>query len=207
MLQVQAISCERGERELFSDISFTLQAGAALQIIGGNGAGKTSLLQVLCLLRAPTQGTIYWQGTSITQQATNFLAQLHFIGHQAGINPGLTVRENLCVAAALAQCAVPVSWHSVAAQVGLSDLLEQRAAHLSCGQQRRLALSRLVLVPAALWILDEPFMGLDTAAVQWLEILLQQHLDHGGIVLFTSHQAVSTAVMPQLCQLLLPCAN
>ena len=99
MLQAIDLGCERGDWSLFSKVNFSLDAGEALQVVGANGCGKSSLLHILCGLRAASTGDVMWRNQSVQRQRTDYFTELQFIGHKSGIKPNLTVRENMRLAA------------------------------------------------------------------------------------------------------------
>lgn len=183
-LRVHALAVARGDRRVLSDLSFTLAPGEILHIRGGNGAGKTSLLEVLCGLRAPAAGRIEGQPTA---------AQRHWLGHKNALNPVLTVRENLVFWCALnGNGAAEVD--AALARVGLKAQRHRPCGALSVGQRRRAALARLCAVSRPWWFLDEPLAGLDRAAVHVLADLLHAHARVGGAAVLTSHQALPDAL-------------
>jgi heme exporter protein A len=179
----------RGERIVFSGLSFRITAGEALILLGRNGAGKSSLLRLVAGLLRPAAGTITLDGgdaeLSIGEQA-------HYLGHQDALKPSLSVRENLTFWADFLGGAKPsvAGADAVAdalAAVGLGDLADLPAGYLSAGQRRRLSLARLLLVPRPLWLLDEPTAALDAAAQAGLADLMQTHLAGGGLILVATH--------------------
>jgi heme exporter protein A len=190
-LQAIAISCERGGRPLFAPQSFTLSPGQAMQIEGDNGSGKTSLLRMVCGLAPTASGEVRWGGQAISEVRHTFSRDLLYLGHSLGLKDELSAVENLRVASVLA--GHPVG-HEEALQALQSQGLGSRShlplRVLSQGQKRRVALARLQLSKARLWVLDEPFVALDTLAVLALQKVLRQHLSQHGLLLFTSHQAV-----------------
>ena len=191
MLGVTALGCSRGERPLFSQLSFSLAPGQWLHITGSNGAGKTTLLRTLVGLAAPDHGSVHWQGRAIQEQRQAYRHAVCYLGHQAAVKDDLTPLENLMTAAALDGHAVDAAQAQAALKpLGLAHCSRLPTRVLSAGQKRRVLLSRLLLRPAPLWVLDEPFAALDTAAIGWLGQLLSQHLDSGGMALLSSHQAV-----------------
>jgi heme exporter protein A len=198
-LQAIAISCERGGRPLFVPQSFTLNAGQAMQIEGDNGSGKTSLLRMVCGLAPTASGEVRWGGQAISEVRHAFSRDLLYLGHSLGLKDELSAVENLRVASVLA--GHPVG-HEEALQAlkaqGLGSRSHLPLRVLSQGQKRRVALARLQLSKARLWVLDEPFVALDTLAVLALQQVLRQHLAQDGLLLFTSHQAVDLggAVLP-----------
>jgi len=190
-LQAIAISCERGGRPLFAPQSFTLSPGQAMQIEGDNGSGKTSLLRMVCGFAPTASGEVRWGGQAISEVRHAFSRDLLYLGHSLGLKDELSAVENLRVASVLAGHSVG---HEQALQAlqgqGLGSRSHLPLRVLSQGQKRRVALARLQLSKARLWVLDEPFVALDTLAVLALQQVLRQHLAQDGLLLFTSHQAV-----------------
>ena len=200
MLQVSNLTCVRGGRQLFSGVGFEVAPGGLLHLKGTNGAGKTSLLRILCGLLHQDSGDIRWHGERADER---YRSDLFYLGHQNALQEALTVDENLRFYAALSG-QTPDAQKTVAAlgQLGVRACQHRLVRHLSQGQKRRVALSRLLMTPAKLWILDEPFVALDQQALQSLTALLGQHLHGGGMVILTSHQDVDLgAVKPQVLEL------
>lgn len=193
MLEAVALSCTRGERQLFTDLAVTVKPGTLLAVVGENGSGKTSLLRILCSLSRPDHGTILWQGQDIRQLKEQYCAQLTYIGHLNGVKDDLTPLENLTVAASVA--GDPSSGTLVQdalLAVGLARSLHHLPTRvLSQGQKRRVALARLWLSSRPLWLLDEPFTSLDTAATGYVTERLRSHLEQGGMAVVVTHQAVT----------------
>jgi heme exporter protein A len=193
-LEAHGLACRRGDRQLFSGLSFALPPGEALHVEGHNGSGKTSLLRMLCGLNRPSAGEIRWGGQAIGDLGDAFHAELLYIGHHNGIKDELTGLENLALADRLrGGSGSEDACLDALARMGLAGLQELPAAMLSQGQRRRLALSRLLLSRAPLWILDEPFTALDHKAVAQVRITIEQHLAKGGIVVMVTHQDVPVA--------------
>ena len=191
MLEADNLECVRGERRLFAGLGFRLEAGELLYLQGRNGAGKSSLLRMLIGLLPPEQGEIRWQGRPIAAQGDAFRASLCYLGHLNAIKEELTPLENLLAAARLADEALSEDAALEAlAQVGLAGREDLACKYLSQGQKRRVALARLVKERRPLWILDEPFVALDVAAVDWLAGLVSGHLQRGGLAVMTTHQPV-----------------
>jgi heme exporter protein A len=190
-LEVSDLACVRGDRRLFSNLSFRLQEGGLLFLAGANGAGKTSLIRLLCALSPPEHGQIRWNGIPIDKQPQAFRRDLCYLGHQNSMQEALTVRENLRFLSNLAgHDPSDADIIAALAQMGLKGLSMRFVRHLSQGQKRRVALARLLLTPAKLWVLDEPFVALDTASVASLAQHLGRHLSQGGLAIYTSHQRV-----------------
>lgn len=191
MLSVTALGCSRGERPLFRQLSFTVAPGQWLHVTGSNGAGKTTLLRTLVGLATPDHGSVHWQGRAIQDQGPEYRRAVRYLGHHAALKDELTPLENLMTAAALDGEPVDAAQAQAALQpLGLAHCSRLPTRVLSAGQKRRVLLSRLLLRPVPLWVLDEPFAALDAAAASWLGRLLSQHLDGGGMALLSSHQPV-----------------
>jgi heme exporter protein A len=188
---------------LFAQVGFRLGKGELLYLRGANGAGKTSLLRMLCGLSAPEAGQILWDGAPIKSLGDSFRQDLFYLGHANALQEALTVNENLMFFSALGGAAVSAQdILNALASLGLRGSGNRLVRHLSQGQKRRVALSRLMLNRATLWVLDEPFVALDQAAIALLAGLITLHLARGGLVVFTSHQAVDFgAVTPQVLEL------
>lgn len=191
MLQGISLACVRGDRELFKDISFSLEVGGLLQVRGPNGSGKTSLLRMLCGLSNPAAGEIHWCGNTIRSLGGDYLAVVTYIGHLSGTKDDLTVIENLCISSALAGFEISTAQASEALRyMGLSGRETLPVKVLSQGQRRRVALARLLVCKTSLWILDEPLVALDVAAVKLIQELLERHLQQGGMIVMTTHQEI-----------------
>lgn len=192
VLSGHELSCTRGERELFSKISFSLRPSQALLIRGGNGQGKTSLLRLLTGLAQPSAGEVRWRGEQISAGREDYHREMAYLGHLNGIKEDLTPLENLRLAAQLAGRDFDESRAlAVLRQLGLARCLELPCRVLSFGQRRRVALASLLCADALLWILDEPLTGLDVGGVALIEHLLKEHLDRGGMAVLTTHQPLS----------------
>ncbi len=192
MLETIALECTRGERQLFTGLSARVEAGTCLHVAGENGAGKTSLLRILCGLLVPTAGAVHWGGHDIRKLREEYWQLLSYVGHLNGVKDDLTALENVRFAAALAgHPAEEAGARQALASVGLAGFELSQARFLSQGQRRRIALARLFLAQdARLWILDEPFTALDVRGVVALSTLIGEQLQRGGIVVLTTHQEV-----------------
>ena len=190
-LELRALQCVRGDRVLFGAISASVRAGQLLRVQGANGAGKTSLLRMICGLAQPTGGQVLWLGQPIARLREEFNRQLVYLGHAPALKDDLSALENLHAASGLA--GLPCSHAEAAAALALAGLRGRErlpARVLSQGQRKRVALARLASSQAAaLWVLDEPFNALDDAACIWLQGLIDAQLGRGGVVVLTSHQA------------------
>jgi heme exporter protein A len=193
VVQVEGLACERGGRELFRALSFSVAPGEALRIAGANGRGKTSLLRILCGLLSSSAGEVRWKGEPIGALREEYSRQLVYLGHAPAVKDELTAAENLSIACRLAGNARGAS--EVSAALRTLEVPEGALVKaLSQGQRRRAALARLVLSAAVpLWLLDEPFAALDAQAAEAVERLIGEHIRAGGIVVYTTHQEARLA--------------
>ena len=181
MLQIESLSCFRQDRYLFKDLNARVLAGQALQIVGENGSGKTTLFKILAGLFEEYDGRVIISGA----------APMLYLGHQYAVNDQLTPFENLKFLLKLNQTeAAPEQLSEALARFQLSAELDQPCAALSEGQKKRVALARLILTSARIWLLDEAFSALDLAGRSVLTEVCQEHLATGGILIFSSHQGI-----------------
>ena len=190
LLCAHNLTCIREERVLFEALNLSIYPGDILQIEGPNGAGKTSLMRLLAGLSQPYDGDIHFQGKCITEQRELFHQNLLYLGHLPGVKDELTAQENLAFNLALHGLDASTA-ESTLTEVNLLGFEDALASHLSAGQHRRIALSRLWQSQAKIWILDEPFTAIDKLGVEKLEQLFLQHADNGGCVILTTHQDLS----------------
>jgi heme exporter protein A len=191
MLEAHMLCCVRGERRLFQDLNVMVLAGECLHVRGENGIGKTSLLRLLTGLSTPETGEVLWRGQSIAKDASAFHRDLLFLGHRDALKEDLTAIENLQLYAALDDIHLPDDKAlSALWRFGLRGREHLPVNYLSAGQKRRVLMARMLTRQAKLWILDEPFSALDLQAVQALQELIAEHVEQGGLVVFTSHQEV-----------------
>ncbi len=189
-LAAEALSCQRNYRELFADLSFRLHAHEVLLVEGRNGSGKTTLLRTIAGIRRADAGQLTWCGTPIEKLGADFHEHIAYVGHLDGVKADLTAYENLRVARALGKPA-DISLDDALAQVELLDRADVLTQNLSAGQRRRLALARLLVTDATLWVLDEPFTALDKQGRAAFERLMQQHTQKGGMVVLSSHHDIN----------------
>ncbi len=190
-LSVKQLTCERGYRELFNDLSFELSPGEILHIKGENGTGKTSLLRILAGLALPVSGDISFEGYDCRKYRSEYNEQIAFIGHKLGIKLELTPVENIHSYCELGKSCTEQQILDVLEKVGLYGFEEMYCNQLSAGQKRRVAIAQAILSKARLWILDEPFTSLDVVGVDYFLRVIQQHINEGGMVLLTTHQEVN----------------
>lgn len=194
MLEISNLACTRGDHLLFSSLSFSLSPGELLQIQGANGSGKTSLLRTLCGFMMPTAGEIRWRGQNIRELGEEYYAEMIYLGHLNAIKDELNALENLRISAGLSGCeADDKQFIAALRQMGLRGRETLPVKVLSQGQKRRVALARLLISDAVLWILDEPLTALDVGAIGLMQDLIAGHLAKKGMVIYTTHQPLEVA--------------
>lgn len=176
-LQAESLSVFRGDRLVLDRVGFTVARGGALLLLGPNGAGKSTLLRAVAGLKRLDGGRLLFDGSD------EFLGKVAYLGHLDGIKPGLTLAENLSFAARISGRPVGPALEALA----LAPLAGLPARMLSAGQKRRLALARLCVSGAPLWLLDEPTLGVDAASVAAFGTILAGHRAAGGLVLAATH--------------------
>lgn len=177
LLEVTQVAIERGDRRLLSDVDFRVSGGEIWQLVGANGVGKTSLLRGLAgVARLGVTGEIRYAGAFL------------YLGHASALKSSLSPVDNLRWHPASDVTASVGEICEALAAVNLAGYEYRPTGSLSAGQQRRVALARLLLSDAPLWLLDEPFTALDVAGCEWLEACVRGHVNAGGAAVFTSHQ-------------------
>lgn len=190
-LSAHKVSCERDDRILFENLSLTINKGDLIQLVGPNGAGKTTLLRLMAGLNQDFDGEVRWYDENIQRCFQDYARQRLYIGHLSAIKKVLSPLENLrWFVSSWPEVSEDALWQALE-EVTLAGYEDVPCQQLSAGQQRRVALARLLVTPTPLWILDEPFTALDKAGVDWLEAQLALHIAKGGSVLITSHHALS----------------
>ncbi|WP_372397796.1 heme ABC exporter ATP-binding protein CcmA [Azospirillum sp. HJ39] len=187
------LTCLRGDRLVFTGLEFSVAPGGALVLLGPNGSGKSSLLRVMAGLLKPLHGTLGWDGGSIADDPDGHRARVQYVGHLDAVKPVLTAAENLAFWAALAGAGDPAANARTALErLGVPHIAAVPGRYLSAGQKRRLNLARLLAAPAALWLLDEPTVALDRAAIAQFEGLIAEHRAQGGMVVLSTHTDIAT---------------
>lgn len=187
LLEARGLAYSRNDEPIFGPLDFTLRPGEVVLVEGDNGSGKTTLLRVLSGLLEPSVGSIELGGEALT--VARLSRQVALLGHQPGMKLDLTATENLRFAIGLFGKRPGSSIEDVLARVGLRGYEDVPIRQLSAGQKKRVALARLLLIPAALWLLDEPFANLDRSGIELVNQLLDAHVADAGAALVTSHGA------------------
>jgi heme exporter protein A len=188
--EAKSLECIRDDRVLFDDLCFSVNPGEALVLEGRNGSGKTSLLRIICGIRLPESGQVLWEGEDIFHLGPEFREHIAYLGHKDGSKLDLTPMENLRIAQGLGKAREEISLDDALQQVGLYGFEDVPTRNLSAGQQRRLAIARLLVIDAKLWILDEPFTSLDRKGIEQMERLFEGHLARGGMAAMTTHHRI-----------------
>ena len=189
-LRAENLIYEINDKLIINGISFSVTSGEMLFIEGSNGSGKTTLLRILSGLMQADEGKITWNGKNIEEDRIEFNQQLTYLGHSTGVKAELSTLENINFFSSLSGLPQKENSQSAIEWVGLKGYENSPGRHLSYGQQRRIALTRLLMEPSQLWILDEPFAGLDKKMIGALEKRFKAHVDNGGLLVLTSHQHI-----------------
>ena len=189
-LEARNLSCVRGNKKLFRNLSFSLSEGELLWVQGQNGAGKSSFLKILTGLLTPEKGGIFWQDKAVLTQETDYKQAFGFLGHQHGLKRNLTIEENISYHLALTGKPIKKvneKQPNLLSRFQLSDVRNFFPHQLSAGQQRKAALISLMLKEPTIWVLDEPFTALDMNSQMLLNTLMREHLFAGGMIVMASH--------------------
>ncbi len=195
-LVVENLTCRRGLRTIFADLSFSLEGGKGLLLKGANGSGKTTLLRMLAGFIEPADGEVRLEGGD---EELELAEQCHYVGHHNGIKHSFTVRENLEFLAAYLGDEGAMQRYAEALEIfNLNGLEDIPASIMSAGQKRRLGLARLVLVKRPVWFLDEPSVSLDVQSVEILAGVVTRHIEQGGLAIAATHVPLGLDVKDEL---------
>ena len=188
-LSADNLTLIRGERCLFQGLSFALESGGLLLLEGRNGCGKTSLMRAIAGMLSLETGQVFWDDTPVDKQRQAFHGALVWLAHRTGLKGDLTLVENLGFERSLrAQSSIDAE--AVYERLGIARLKKLILRSLSAGQQRRVALARMLLADVPLWFMDEPFTNLDREGRALVVELVEEHLAHGGMCVMAAHQDV-----------------
>ena len=206
MLAVKNLSYERGGRCLFHDLSFELEPGQAIYVVGANGSGKSTLLKLVGDLLPRTQGQIHWEGHDVDDLGGQYRQNYVWLGEKDhGMKPQLSVAENVAYFYRLIQIDFPDDFMASIQEMGLSSCWHKNYDTLSLGERRRVHLLPLLTAHRPFWILDEPAQGLDEQGVALLDDLIERQTRSGSMVLCATHR-FNRQELPQTRYLHLNCA-
>ena len=180
ILNLKGISVEKNDICILEDINLEIKQGDFLNIYGSNGAGKTTLLKLLSGLTEPTAGEIKFNND-------DFMDKVFILGHKNGIKLNLTVLENLQF---ISNNQDIKKIKSVIEKYELTSKMNTLAKYLSHGQQKRVALMKAMINDYDVWLLDEPYSGLDQAGEEILDNILLDHIENSGVVVITNHKEI-----------------
>jgi heme exporter protein A len=201
LLEARGLHLWRGDRHVLRGVSLCAASGEAVHVRGPNGAGKTSLLRTVAGFLWPEEGEIRWGGEPVARDRDAFAAATAYLGHDNGLKADLTVRENLHYLIRMRVVAADSAIEGALAELGLSALAHYPVRTLSAGQRRRVAMARVLLSGARLWLLDEPLTNLDRPAAERLSALIGAHVAGGGIALYTAHGELSFGARTRVVEL------
>ncbi len=188
-LSLKNIGCTKGDNALFSGLSIDASNGDLLRIRGENGSGKTSLLRIISGISSPDEGSVSWNQQAI-KKSDCFANDIAYLAHRDGIKAELTAIENLRFYQQLYNQNNAEKLLETLDALDISHTMHLTANRLSFGQRRRLAFARLLLSSTQLWLLDEPFTGIDVFGRQLLEKHCLNFIDQGGIIVMTHHAEI-----------------
>ena len=195
-LIVNNLSCQRGYKLLFENLSFELNSGEVLKVSGPNGSGKTSLMKILAGLSSFETGSIDYDDTKINSERYNL--DFLYLGHLAALSPELSCLENLKYSMRLGNDNLDLDFSDALEKVGLKKFENELVGKLSAGQKKRIALSLLFITQSKVWLLDEPFSALDSKAIKIIETRVEDHCNSGGICILTTHQECNIKNMKEI---------
>jgi len=195
-LIVNNLSCQRGYKLLFENLSFELNSGEVLKVSGPNGSGKTSLMKILAGLSSFETGSIDYDETKINSERYNL--DFLYLGHLAALSPELSCLENLKYTMRLGNENLDLDFSDALKKVGLEKFENELVGKLSAGQKKRIALSLLFITQSKVWLLDEPFSALDSKAIKIIETRVEDHCNSGGICILTTHQECNIKNMKEI---------
>ena len=188
MLIVNNLSFKRNNKKILENINISLAPNNIIHIKGANGIGKTTLIKILSNILLPTSGSIFWNGKNINKDLNNYYKNITLIMDSNTSKKDMTVIENINF------------WKTIFLSKknddeidSLLELLEIykykniMTKYISRGEARKLELSRLIIENKKLWILDEPYLGLDQDTIETINETFKSHTKREGMIVFTSH--------------------
>lgn len=199
-LYVKSVTVERSNRPIIRNLSLAATNGNLIHLKGANGTGKTTLLRTIAGLITPTKGEVLWNDSSINK-CKKFRLMLNFVSQKSGLAEELTTYENLKFLASISEKNRKNTVERALQQMNLSQIGESATSVLSAGQKQRATLTQLLLFDCPLWLLDEPFNSLDSDSCKIVELLIDSHVDEGGIAIVASHQLFDSSATQKTVEL------
>jgi heme exporter protein A len=193
----------RGDRHVLRGVDIDVLPGEVVHVAGPNGTGKTTLMRVLAGLMPAEEGVVGWRGRPIREDRDTFNAAMAYLGHENALKGDLSAFENLHYSVGIRRQLSAAEIEKTLDHLGILRCRDLPARVLSAGQRRRLAMSRILLLGASLWVLDEPFTNLDVSGVELFSALIGDHVAAGGMTLLAAHQGLEVpGTTPRIAELL-----
>jgi heme exporter protein A len=188
MLFANNISFKRDNNQILENINFTISPKKIFHLVGNNGVGKTTLLKIIANILEPDEGEVFWDGKNIKKNSFNFFNNLTFIMDNQMSNNNLTLIENIMFWHKLFSSKIKNSEiDSILELLSLEKYRNIIISKLSYGEIKKIELIRLIIEQKKLWLLDEPYIGLDKKSSELISQTITNHVEFGGMVIFTSH--------------------
>ncbi len=186
MLTIDNLTLQKNNKTIFKSLGFSCFVGSCLEINGKNGSGKTSLLKIIAGISKQTSGKILWDEQDIQDFRSDFNADLQYLGHKNFLKQDFSVYENLNFFASLYESEMLIN--TALSYFKILDLANEKVKNLSCGTQKKVILSKLLICHSTIWILDEPFANLDEEGKKLLKGLIKTKIENRGVVIISSHE-------------------
>ena len=188
MLLVNNLKFERSEKVIFENIHIAASSGKIVFVKGNNGTGKTTLLKTLVNILEPSEGDIFWMGKKIKNNIFNFYSETTLIMDKPTSSLEMTVIENINFWKQITLSQIKYEEiFNLLEMLRIDQYLKKQTMYLSLGEIKKLELTRLILEQKKLWILDEPYIGLDKNSIGIINETFIDHVSNNGIIIFSSN--------------------